>query len=400
MRILYGVHGYGRGHATRTLAVLPHLAARHQILVLTGGDAYETISPDWPCVPIPTLGFVYSRGSGQRERSNWHTLRRNLPALLDLKWGGPTLDLVCQVARDFGPDVIISDAETWTHHAGAALGIPRISFDHIGILAYCRPPVAWSDALEAHFDGWCYRQLMGQPQRVLISSFYPAEPRCSGVHVVGALPRQAVRELVPSTGDYLLAYFNRGADQLHPALLDALDGVGCPVRVYGSPRRGRQGRLTFLPPSNVPFLEDLAGCRAVVSTAGNQLVGEAIFLGKPMLVVPERCVEQRMNARAVERLRIGMCAAPRRVTAQRLRAFLDKADVFAAKLRQCVSDGLNDALAALDQFLHELGGNGAAQAQARPSDAARDNTTGSASGTSANVPGGALRDPEATGCVG
>src|SRR5262249_4918723 len=139
MRILYGVHGYGRGHATRTLAVLPHLAARHQLLILAGGDAYQTIAPDYPVVRIPTLGFAYSRGQGARRRSNWHTFRHNCPAILDLLWGGPTSALVREVVSAFAPDVVIADAEAWTHHAADALQIPRISFDHIGIMTYCRP---------------------------------------------------------------------------------------------------------------------------------------------------------------------------------------------------------------------------------------------------------------------
>jgi hypothetical protein len=49
----------------------------------------------------------------------------------------------------------------------------------------------------------------------------------------------------------------------------------------------------------LPFLEDLAGCRAVISTAGNQLIGVALYLCKPVCVMPEacvECVEQRLNA--------------------------------------------------------------------------------------------------------
>src|SRR5215831_17545791 len=141
MRILYGVHGYGRGHATRTLAVLPHLTRRHQLLLLAGGDAFPAFWPEFSVVRIPTFGFAYARrGQGPRQRSNWHTFRRNFPALLDLFWGGPTFDMIREITEDFAPDVLISDAEGWTHHVAAFLRIPRISFDHIGILAYCKPP--------------------------------------------------------------------------------------------------------------------------------------------------------------------------------------------------------------------------------------------------------------------
>jgi len=55
MRIVYGIHGYGRGHSSRALAVLPELAARHELLILAGGDAREALRADYSVVPIPTL---------------------------------------------------------------------------------------------------------------------------------------------------------------------------------------------------------------------------------------------------------------------------------------------------------------------------------------------------------
>ena len=42
MRIVYGVHGYGRGHATRALAVVQSLAARHDVRLFACGDAYDS----------------------------------------------------------------------------------------------------------------------------------------------------------------------------------------------------------------------------------------------------------------------------------------------------------------------------------------------------------------------
>src|SRR6516165_7590522 len=135
MRILYAVHGYGRGHATRSLAVLPDLARRHTLLCLAGGDAYTAIWPDFPVLRIPTLRFAYRRGTGRV--SAWQTVRRNLPAVLDLVCRGPVFETVRGVVREFGPDVIISDAEAWSHRVAADLRIPRISFDHIGLMSHC-----------------------------------------------------------------------------------------------------------------------------------------------------------------------------------------------------------------------------------------------------------------------
>jgi uncharacterized protein (TIGR00661 family) len=295
---------------------------------------------------------VYARGTGRV--SNTLTLLRNLPALLDLACHGPVFETVRGIARDFQPDVIVSDAEAWSHRVAADLHIPRISFDHIGLMTYCRPEVEWFDLPLAWFNAECYRWLMGQPDRVLVSSFYPVPPRRPDVKIVGPLLRSAVRELTPYLGDYLLAYFNQGKDQLRPAMLQALAGAGLPVRVYGTTRRGKQGPLTFLPLSNLPFLEDLAGCRAVISTAGNQLIGEALYLGKPVCVTPEACVEQRLNAAAVERLGIGMRVSAREFSATRLHTFLSQLDFYRSNIARNVRDGVHAAVEIMEQFLSEL----------------------------------------------
>jgi uncharacterized protein (TIGR00661 family) len=354
MRIVYGVHGYGRGHASRTLAVLPHLAETHQVLVLAGGDAFQTIGSEYPVHRIPTLAFAYSQGAKSRRRSNWETLKHNIPAILDLFCHGPTFQLTREIISDFAPDVVISDAESWTNHVASSLKIPRISFDHIGIMAYCRPPLEGWDRVTTWLDASLYRTLMRRPDRVIVSSFYDVPRRDARVRIVGALPRDAVRAMRPSHGEHLLVYFNRGQEQLSDSVLETLHALHRPVRIYGTPMRGCAGKLDFLPPSNIPFLEDLASCACVVSTAGNQLVGEAMFLGKPVLVFPEKCAEQRMNALAVERLGIGMRADFRDFKVETILRFLSRRDEFMAKIGDHVRDGLPDALAAIDQFLEEL----------------------------------------------
>ena len=359
MRIVYGVHGYGRGHATRTLAILPELCRRHEVRLLAGGDAYEAIHNDfgYDVLQIPTLGFAYGKGTGKR--SNLQTMRRNVSAMLDLKLRGAIFEMVQNAVEAFNPDIVISDAETWTHHVARYLKIPRISVDHIGIMAYCKPKIELRDRLEARFDTFVYRQLMGQPDRIIVSSFYEAPPRRSGVKVVPTLVRDAIYEITPTDSDHLLVYFNRGKDQFNKRIFRTLQEAGCPIHIYGANREGSEGNLTFFPPSNVAFLEDLASCRGVISTAGNQLMGETIYLGKPVLVIPERCVEQRLNAAGVVNLGIGMRTTRGKFKPKLIREFLDRSDEFRTNMKAHVRDGKQETLDALEQFMLELAPGGA-----------------------------------------
>lgn len=351
MRIVYGVHGYGRGHATRAMSVFPELARRHDVLILAGGDAYASIRPDFPVVGIPTLGYFYDQ-SGRR--SNWLTLKQNAPTALDVLRSGPSFQSLLERVEEFRPDVVISDAELFTNRIAAKLGVPRISFDHFGIMAYCRPPIPLLDRVIACRDALVYKWLMGSPERVIVSSFYEAPPRRAGVAVVGPMLRDQVYRLRPFRGEHILVYLNNGEHQFTKRMEAALRGADCPVRLYGVRREGVDGNFDFRPPSNRPFLEDLAGCRAVISTAGNQLVGEAMHLDKPLLVTPEDCVEQRLNAAAVERMGIGLQARQRDISTQVVRGFLDRESEFIRNIRREKRDGRAEALAVIERFLAEL----------------------------------------------
>jgi uncharacterized protein (TIGR00661 family) len=351
VRILYGVFGYGRGHATRALSVLPHLMDRHDVTVLAGGDAHDAIAPIHPVVRIPTLRYEYGK-KGRRSVSR--TFGENFEHVSDLTFRGPTYRDVARIAREFAADVAICDAEPWTHAVAARLGIPRISFDHFGVLAYCRPTIPWTDRLRSFRDVTAYRSLMGRPDRIIVSSFYDAGARDPRIRFVGPLLRAEVLQRKATRGEHLLVYLNKGAYQLTPRVEQALRSLPLPVVLYGSPRRGVDGNLDFREPSNEPFLEDLASCRAVFSTAGNQLVGEAIWFGKPMLVMPEHTVEQRLNAAALERLGIGLQVDLAEIDAGTFERFLAREGDFRESIRLAVRDGRVEALSAIEGFAREL----------------------------------------------
>ncbi len=359
MRIAYGIHGYGRGHATRALAVLPELKKRHDILILAGGDAYDLLCPDYMVQRIPTLRYYYGNKS---ERSTRQTIARNFPSFLDLYMNGPSFENVCEILEHFKPDVVISDAEVWSLRAAGQLGIPRIAFNHFGILVYCTPKVSWRDKIDLFLEMWTYRYLMGRPDRAVVSSFYRRPPKFDGVRLVGTLLRPEITQTKPTRGEHLLVYLNKGQHQFTPRIEQALHGLEIPVRIYGADQRRSYDNLTFRPLSNLPFVEDLASARAVLSTAGNQLVGEAVYFGKPMLVIPEKTVEQRLNAGALEDLGIGRQIALKDVCIESIRNFLDAEKTYRDNLRHVSADGSAEAIEAIETFMREL----AAERDAEP----------------------------------
>jgi uncharacterized protein (TIGR00661 family) len=352
MRILYAVNAYGRGHATRALGVLPHLMKHHEVMVLAGGDAYDTLHlAGVPTTPIPGLAYVYGRDG---RACIWRSLLGNASSFADLARTGPELRRVIALARGFAPDVAIVDAEPWVHKACAQLRIPRISFDHYGILLHCQCAVPPRDRLWIARDRAAYRLAIGRPERIIVSSFYTAPPRVPGVRMVGPVLRAEILAQKPVRRDFLLAYLNHGDKQLVPHVEKALRALDLPVVLYGCKRVGRDGNLDFRAPANEGFLQDLASCRAVFSTGGNQLVGEAIHLGKPLLVMPEDTIEQRINALAVEQMGIGMQVDLAGFGLPVLREFLARELELRGRLRSAARNGCAEAVEALETYAAEL----------------------------------------------
>lgn len=355
MRIAYGVHGYGRGHATRALTLLPKLMDRHEVHILAGADAFDLLYPEYPDAVqrVPTLKYYYNKAA---RCSKLATAVRNMPAVLDVVFHGPTFESVCETLRTFSPDVVISDAELWTHHAARRMGLPRISIDHYGIIAQCVPEISLRDKLRLLIEVLTYRWLVRKPERVIVSSFYPAPPRRQGVRVVAPLLRKEVLETRPSRGEHLLVYLNKAEHQFTPEVEKALTSLDCPAKFYGLEGRPSHDNITYRPLSNLPFVEDLASCRALVCTAGNQLVGEAMYFGKPMLVIPENTVEQRLNGDAVERLGIGRRVALEDVSAGVLQDFLAHEGQYRDNIERIVHGDWVQGVEAVTQYLDELAG--------------------------------------------
>jgi uncharacterized protein (TIGR00661 family) len=343
--------GYGRGHAMRTMSVLPALMQEHEITVFAGGDAFEVLAPLFPTVRIPSIGYRYGTRGGH---SVSKTIAENAAPMADLLLRGHGCETVEQEFRQRRIQLVISDSEAWTHRAARRLHLPRVSFDHVGIIAYCKPhfpPDLW---LQGMRDAWAYRNLMGVPERILLSSFYPAEPAYPGVRIVGPTLRDEVRAMQSSTGDYLLAYFNKGEHQYRPHVDRALRLLDCPVLIYGTPYRGSVDNLEFRPPGNEWFVHDLAHCKAVLSTAGNQLIGEAIHFGKPFLAVPEDAFEQRLNAHMIERMGIGMHAELARLSPSDVDRFMGNYGFYMSNMRSHARDGRAEAVETLHRFIGEL----------------------------------------------
>ncbi len=294
--IFYAVSGEGRGHAARARALIEDLATAHNVVLYAPGHAYHFLAPIYrnsavDVRPLPGLRFHY-------------TARRNLGYL---KTGYRSLgyvralpQLVRRLTRDLekgGADLVVTDFEPSLPRAAQRCGVPFISLDHQHfLLTYDLSSLPRSLRWYAGLMAQSVKAFYWGQTHSIVSSFYfpPLRTGVRDVTQIGVLMRPEIRHARPDYGQHLVVYLRRFAG---PNVRRALTECGYPVRIYGLGARPPEGLLEFHDIDIRRFSEDLATCRGLVTTAGNQLVGEALYLGKPVLAMPEPGNrEQAINA--------------------------------------------------------------------------------------------------------
>ncbi len=180
------------------------------------------------------------------------------------------------------------------------------------------------------------------------------EGGAGGGEVVAMGPPTEILAAPRSRGDHLLVYQTAEG---HEELARILADTGYECRIYGM-RRGIaeeqvEGNLRYRPFSEESFIADLASARAVLSGGGFSLMGEAVYLGKPMLSVPlEKQFEQQLNALYLGRLGYGEYHLA--ADEEAIRGFLARSDQYAQNLKAHHQDGNREILAAVDRLLDEI----------------------------------------------
>ena len=352
MRILYGVVGEGMGHAMRSRVVLDELTREHQVQVVVSGRAHDYLkareSDRLGVTRIWGLTMVYE----DNEVRNIRTVLENVKGAFA---GGlpQNVKAYFDLAGRFDPEVVVSDFETWSYLFAKSRGLPVVSIDNQQIIARCTHA---PEILAGHEGDFRLAKAVVKAKlpgcfHYLITTFFRPPLRKPRTSLHPPVLRAEILAARPEPGQHLLVYQTSTS---YGGLLEVLRRCGVECRVYGV-RRGIQeeqveGNLRFRPFSEKGFVDDLRTARGVLSNGGFTLMGEAVYLGKPMLSVPvKKQFEQVLNARYLDSLGYGMAADE--VTPAALAGFLERLPGLARALAGYRQDGNRDLLGRLAERL-------------------------------------------------
>ena len=354
--IFYSLSGEGRGHATRVRAVVEALRKQHRVVIYAPGHAYELLLPVYEETEvdirhIPGLVFHYKEcpSTGRRQLDTFKT------GIEGLNYIAGYSELSRRIQDDIeaeAPDLVITDFEPALPRVARQVGIPFISLDHQHFLLVSDLRKLPAD-LQRHafFMAQVVRGYYRGQVQTVVSSFYfpPLKSNAQDVSQIGVLLRDEILQANPEHGEHIVVYLRRFGS---PEVFQSLEACGCEVRIYGLGAQRSTGRLKFCEIDMHRFVEDLATSRALISTAGNQLIGEALYFEKPVLAMPEYCNhEQRINGHFLQDSGAGMTVGMEQMQPSHTRYFMEHCEEFRSRIDRKNIHGNTTALNIINQYL-------------------------------------------------
>lgn len=292
MRVLYAFQGTGNGHHARAKELLPTLRTLAEVQVLVSSAPPEKRFDLAVDHRYHGVGFRFGRKGGIDLRTSFRELNsRNF------------FREVREVAVE-RYDLVINDFEPVTAWACRQRGVPVFGLSHQAAVlhpASPKPPrLDWFSAkILQHYA----------PTEQAVGLHFQAYAQGIRTPVI----RQLVRDLEPTAHGHVTVYL--------PAynsanILRVLKHFPLTEFHVFSPRWQKpfwHDQIRFFPANDAAFTRSMASSAGVLCGAGFEAPAEALYLGKPLLVVPmQGQLEQQCNAHALKEL--GVPVIPRFTT--------------------------------------------------------------------------------------
>ena len=319
MRFLFIIQGEGRGHLTQAISFAQLIRSQgHELVSIIVGKSKRRELPDFFRREISaTIQLVDSPNfecDAQQKKINLSKTIWKNTLRLPVFW--KSLKAIDREVKASQPDVILNfydllggfynlifqpKAQFWVIGHQYLIGHPDFHF------VPNRPVEKFLFQLNTQLTAF-------GADEVLALSFLPQKKTNSKVRVVPPLLRREVKMLTPTQSEFYLTYMvNSGYSE--EVIRFAKKYPNLQIKAYWDKKEAGEvefplPNLSFHRVNDRTFLEDMAACKGLVCTAGFESVCEAMYLGKPVMMIPVAGqYEQACNALDAEASGVGIASA-------------------------------------------------------------------------------------------
>jgi uncharacterized protein (TIGR00661 family) len=280
MRILYAVQATGNGHIARAIELVPHLQKYGKVDVFLSGNN-ASLRPDLP-IKFRSAGISLFYGN---------TGKLDLPKIV--KQVNPFRireEIKKLPVREY--DLVISDFEFISAHACNKAGIP---FWHYGHQASFYSKNTPRPLKKDRLSEWILQNYCNSKQNVGFH-FKPYED-----WILPPIIKQALWEAKPQAGKHLTVYLPHYSMKELRRYLYGMGSIHFQVFSKEVQKDVSDFNIQWRPINNQHFTQSMIQSAGVICGAGFETPAEALFLGKPLMVIPiQGQYEQYCNAVALQ----------------------------------------------------------------------------------------------------
>lgn len=316
MKYLFIIQGEGRGHLTQAIALSEMLyKSNHEVVGALVGSATGNIPAFFaekfqsPSFSFASPCLVYCK------KTKGLDVRKTLTnSILNLKTYVSSLRKINTIINQLNPDVIINfyDVLGGIHQFLFRPKMPMVCIAHQYLLLnpdFKHPQNHWFDKFLVNTNTKI--TALGATKKLALSFTPFSNYEQQSIYTIPPLLRPEITQISPTTENYILVYMTQHslADELikwhakNPKVI-----IHCfwdkpqNTEVYKYSRN-----LHFHRINGQKFLEMMQNCKGLVTTAGFESVCEAMYLGKPTMMIPvPKHYEQACNAIDAKRAGAGI----------------------------------------------------------------------------------------------
>ncbi len=319
MKYMFIVQGEGRGHLTQAIALADVLRRHgHQVVDVMVGKNPNRVLPRFftekigcPVATFDSPSFDYGK-AGKRGKMAMTLFTNTTPLSLD-RWRKSMQKIVRHIGRA-EPDVVVNFYEILLGITSVVhkLRVPVVSIGHQFLVDH--PDYAHRSRTDQGQFALRLNNMLCSlgTTKTLALSFYPLKDFYRDrLAVVPPLLRGELFGMEARDEGYILGYI------LNPAFADEVKEwhkahPEVKLHLFWDKRDAPEtlvvdDTLTFHRIDDRKFLDMMAGCSGYATTAGFESVCEAMWLGKPVLLVPAH-LEQEINAEDAAAIGAGVAA--------------------------------------------------------------------------------------------
>lgn len=326
-KILIGICGIGNGHINRQLCIIQELLKNnYKIMVVTTKDKMDILRERFSHLKISKINvpWIICKEEGI---SYTETLEKYKFSKVDLF--NSFLNFCIDVENYFEgkPDLIISDYEPNVAQYSYSCNVPLITMEQQSKFLYLDEIKI--DSFSIKEEQYRLNYFFPAFSKKIISSFFPIDIKDKNIFVIPPIISKIEKQTIDNK--FVVIYFSPYSDsKKYKKIINIIKDIKTiSFKVYTKNFEEYNklyvyNHIKFLNFNN-EFKNDLSKCSALITTAGHQLISEAISLDIPLYVISLNTYEQNYNALMVKKYKLGMI---NNITYDNLIYFFNKREYF------------------------------------------------------------------------